>query len=657
MPSNTTTVNASGFGRFHDKEKSRQSFSSSAQQIPSSASIHSQRFYTNSPGNSSSVQDSQLNPFTGRKPLSTLVANKNTSTEGLPAISSFSFPIDKRKESPAYHAISTNSTPQNSGNKDTNRLDATRPPFISNTAFPRLGNTSNQAPSIPNLSTGSTQVLNQDELAEAKKKLKTPSNFASAVLQISKMMESHLDSRNKQKFYGALVTVSFSLGTQRFDPKDAKPLFDTALGSKCKSKWSSGYLSNITEWNEIVNKMIAGTWDPDTSREETAGSVPLKLPVLLCPLVLPIQLHEHLLYKLWEQVNNSPLFGSSLLNILLGSSGRAGFDPRMLSWDDPSSDSDDCDDKPYPFYQFTPHPHLIEPVGLRHSNSVISVSLHFVISPEISKLIHSEHNPTSTYFVHLLSYTKQGSEKVGTKSPQHLSYNVNGKAVSISGSGEAVKFGYNITSLCVLGENNLQITAYKCCCTFEFGVRLVQNMSQSLLEDVKNEKLTREQSLAAIKNSFASQGDIVELHITLSLMCPLGQMFIETPVRGRNCKHLQCFDLETFLLMNKTAPTWTCPVCNRNTEVSDLVVDEFMAEILQKVGSDDVGESIKIDENGKWELFSIEFGDHSESDDDEAESLLTKRELPTDLPVAAPPPKIMRSLAPPPKPLVIDLTL
>jgi E3 SUMO-protein ligase PIAS1 len=50
----------------------------------------------------------------------------------------------------------------------------------------------------------------------------------------------------------------------------------------------------------------------------------------------------------------------------------------------------------------------------------------------------------------------------------------------------------------------------------------------------------------------ASTGECNSL--TLSLVCPTSKTLIETPVRGRNCKHLQCFDLRNYLRINE-------PVC------------------------------------------------------------------------------------------------
>ena len=61
--------------------------------------------------------------------------------------------------------------------------------------------------------------------------------------------------------------------------------------------------------------------------------------------------------------------------------------------------------------------------------------------------------------------------------------------------------------------------------------------------------------------------------LTLSLLCPMKKMPIETPVRGRNCKHLQCFDLRYFLQTNEVVSggRWRCVNCENFISVRDLV--------------------------------------------------------------------------------------
>ena len=54
----------------------------------------------------------------------------------------------------------------------------------------------------------------------------------------------------------------------------------------------------------------------------------------------------------------------------------------------------------------------------------------------------------------------------------------------------------------------------------------------------------------------------------LSLQCPLSHMRIVTPVRSVKCKHLECFDLSSYLQMARAArfPKFHCPRWARRRE-------------------------------------------------------------------------------------------
>lgn len=45
------------------------------------------------------------------------------------------------------------------------------------------------------------------------------------------------------------------------------------------------------------------------------------------------------------------------------------------------------------------------------------------------------------------------------------------------------------------------------------------------------------------------------------LKCPITYKRITLPARGHDCKHIQCFDLESYLQMNCERGNWRCPVC------------------------------------------------------------------------------------------------
>ncbi|ODM89538.1 E3 SUMO-protein ligase PIAS3 [Orchesella cincta] len=87
--------------------------------------------------------------------------------------------------------------------------------------------------------------------------------------------------------------------------------------------------------------------------------------------------------------------------------------------------------------------------------------------------------------------------------------------------------------------------------------------------------------------------------IKVSLICPIGQAKMINPCKALTCKHIQCFDAENFLLLNKRKPTFICPVCNVSVKFEDLRIDRFFKHLLQEVGKDDVNE-IQVFPDGRW---------------------------------------------------------
>jgi hypothetical protein len=47
----------------------------------------------------------------------------------------------------------------------------------------------------------------------------------------------------------------------------------------------------------------------------------------------------------------------------------------------------------------------------------------------------------------------------------------------------------------------------------------------------------------------------------LSLVCPISLVRIRTPGRGRACKHVQAFSIETFLELARGCGDWRCGIC------------------------------------------------------------------------------------------------
>ena len=67
------------------------------------------------------------------------------------------------------------------------------------------------------------------------------------------------------------------------------------------------------------------------------------------------------------------------------------------------------------------------------------------------------------------------------------------------------------------------------------------------------------------ENMVEQEKGCVPRSLTFSLLCSITKTAMQTPVRGRNCGHLQCFDLRNFLHANKSVSggRWRCAVSRK----------------------------------------------------------------------------------------------
>lgn len=85
----------------------------------------------------------------------------------------------------------------------------------------------------------------------------------------------------------------------------------------------------------------------------------------------------------------------------------------------------------------------------------------------------------------------------------------------------------------------------------------------------------------------------------ISLKCPIMKSRIRLPARGLECKHVQCFDLEGYLMMNCERGTWRCPECNKPALTESLEIDQYYWAILNTLSNTDV-EEVVIDSSANW---------------------------------------------------------
>mmetsp|Transcript_27266 Transcript_27266/g.41780 ORF Transcript_27266/g.41780 Transcript_27266/m.41780 type:complete len:1025 (+) Transcript_27266:71-3145(+) len=105
-----------------------------------------------------------------------------------------------------------------------------------------------------------------------------------------------------------------------------------------------------------------------------------------------------------------------------------------------------------------------------------------------------------------------------------------------------------------------------------------------------------------------TNSDADSVYLTCSLVCSVSLRPIQIPVRGKNCKHMQCFDLSNYLATNSVinGNRWRCMVCEDFLPVQDLMVDGFISKILDKHRHEvsSARDKVEIYRDGSWKLLN-----------------------------------------------------
>lgn len=100
------------------------------------------------------------------------------------------------------------------------------------------------------------------------------------------------------------------------------------------------------------------------------------------------------------------------------------------------------------------------------------------------------------------------------------------------------------------------------------------------LADLTLTKKSQNESVRATKNYLMEQtvcidddeNQSIENSLTIKVRCPITMTLMKVPVRGRKCKHIQCFDLLHFLESNAfpSGRRWKCVCCDSLIDANDL---------------------------------------------------------------------------------------
>lgn len=67
----------------------------------------------------------------------------------------------------------------------------------------------------------------------------------------------------------------------------------------------------------------------------------------------------------------------------------------------------------------------------------------------------------------------------------------------------------------------------------------------------------------------------------LDLKCSYSSSIMKTPVRGKDCKHINCFDLRNYITYAKSTKVWKCPICRNYAFYRDLYIDTYIKDLVE----------------------------------------------------------------------------
>eukprot|EP00026_Physarum_polycephalum_P001264 Phypoly_transcript_01265.p1 GENE.Phypoly_transcript_01265~~Phypoly_transcript_01265.p1 ORF type:complete len:798 (+),score=125.42 Phypoly_transcript_01265:116-2395(+) len=249
----------------------------------------------------------------------------------------------------------------------------------------------------------------------------------------------------------------------------------------------------------------------------------------------------------------------------------------------------------------------------------------------------------------------------------------------------------DVSKECRQGRNTVDITTSSSR-QYAVVIDVMRVISVDTLVDVvtKNKTVSFESAKKTLSLALGGDDkDIAALHTTVSLQCPLGRTPLIIPVKSLACRHIQCFDLRNYLMMNQRTPSWKCPVCSAVANTTNLVIDAYFTELLRNVDNQIVSE-IHIDPSGNWSTVkpnksvtpkpeptsptvmraisapspvtpspqkpkrAVEVIDLLSDDDDDVIAMPPKRAKPNTTP-RPPPPPVSSFVPPSPPPLVTSL--
>ncbi|KAF3934167.1 hypothetical protein ABW20_dc0103497 [Dactylellina cionopaga] len=135
-----------------------------------------------------------------------------------------------------------------------------------------------------------------------------------------------------------------------------------------------------------------------------------------------------------------------------------------------------------------------------------------------------------------------------------------------------------------LAVEEIEVAEYNSICQ---SVTETQAMSPGDAQEIITSRLKKSADAIADDEDISV---VEEDTVTVSIICPMSQQLIGEPVRGKSCRHLECFDLKGYLMSRtklcsgfSVPDSWKCPICSCEVTPATLFIDGFMQETIAKL--------------------------------------------------------------------------
>ncbi|KAK7423106.1 hypothetical protein QQX98_001182 [Neonectria punicea] len=190
-----------------------------------------------------------------------------------------------------------------------------------------------------------------------------------------------------------------------------------------------------------------------------------------------------------------------------------------------------------------------------------------------------------------------------------------------------------LTDILALGQNTIRISlpsvsdndavqGHKYFAAVEIVETRSHDYLRAMIENMQHTSIdeTRQRMTRRLRPSDSDDVIVADETLQVSLADPFSSSMFQIPVRGVNCLHLECFDLETWLQTRPSKPpqkgggefqrgpepsmvdTWKCPICDLDARPVSLRIDDYFVWVRNELVARDMGitKAITVNANGQW---------------------------------------------------------